>query len=59
VLLDAGADREDVRVEDDVLRREADLLGEQLVGALQMATFRSTVSAWPCSSNAITITDAP
>jgi hypothetical protein len=26
VLLDAGRDREDVRVEDDVLGREADLL---------------------------------
>ena len=29
VLLDARGDGEDVRVEDDVLRREADLLGEQ------------------------------
>ena len=34
VLLDPGRDREDVRVEDDVLGREADLLGEQRVGAL-------------------------
>ena len=33
VLLDAGGDREDVRVEDDVLGREADLLGQQLVGS--------------------------
>ena len=33
VLLDAGGDREHVRVEDDVLGREADLLGQQLVGA--------------------------
>ena len=33
VLLDAGRDREDVGVEDDVLRREADLFGEDLVGA--------------------------
>ena len=32
VLLDAGGDGEDVRVEDDVFRREADVLGEQLVG---------------------------
>ena len=32
VLLDAGGDREDVRVEDDVLGRKADLLGEELVG---------------------------
>ena len=34
VLLDAGGDREDVRVEDDVLGREADLLGEDAIGAL-------------------------
>jgi hypothetical protein len=33
VLLDAGRDREDVRIEDDVFRREADFLGQQLVGA--------------------------
>ena len=34
VLLDAGADGEDVRVEDDVAGREADLLGQQPVGPL-------------------------
>jgi hypothetical protein len=34
VLLDAGGHREDVRVEDDVLGREADLLGEDAVAAL-------------------------
>ena len=34
VLLDAGADGQDVGVEDDVRGREADLLGQQLVGAL-------------------------
>ena len=33
VLLDAGGDGEDVRVEDDVFGREADLLGQELVGA--------------------------
>ena len=32
VLVDARGDGEDVRVEDDVLGREADLFGEQLVG---------------------------
>ena len=32
VLLDAGGDGEDVGVEDDVLGREADLLGEDAVG---------------------------
>ena len=34
VLFDAGGDREDVRIEDDVFGREADLLHEQLVAAL-------------------------
>ena len=34
VLLDAGRDREDVRVEDDRLRIEADLVDEQPIGAL-------------------------
>ena len=33
VLLHAGRDGEDVRVEDDVLGREADLLGQDPVGA--------------------------
>ena len=34
VLLDAGRHGEDVGIEDDVLGRKADLLGQQLVGAL-------------------------
>ena len=34
VLLNARADGEDVGVEDDVLRREADLPGQQVVGAV-------------------------
>ena len=34
VLLDAGGDGEDVGIEDDVFRRETDLLGQELVGAL-------------------------
>src|ERR687898_802166 len=33
VLLDAGGDGEDIRVEDDVLRREVHLFGKYLVGA--------------------------
>ena len=33
VLLHAGRDREDVRVEDDVFRREADLVHQDVVGA--------------------------
>ena len=34
MLLDPGRDGEDVRVEDDVLRREADVVDEQAVRAL-------------------------
>ena len=33
MFLDAGGDGEDVRIEDDVLRREADFFGEDAVGA--------------------------
>ena len=33
VLLDARGHRQHVGIEDDVLRREPDLLGEQVVGA--------------------------
>ena len=60
VLLDAGRDREDVRVEDDVLGRETRPVSvSSRYERLQMSTLRSTVSAWPCSSNAITTTAAP
>ena len=34
VLLDAGGNREDIGIENDVFRREADRLGQELVGAL-------------------------
>ena len=34
VLLHAGGDGEDVGIEDDVLGRQADFFGQQLVGAL-------------------------
>ncbi len=40
VFLDAGGDREDIRVEDDVLRREADLLGQNLVERAQISILR-------------------
>ena len=55
------ADGEDVRVEDDVLRREADFFGQQLDRpARQM---RDLVvdrrRPGPASSNAITTTAAP
>ena len=32
MLLDPGRNREHIRIEDDILRREADLFGEELVG---------------------------
>jgi hypothetical protein len=59
VLLDARRDREDVGVEDDVLGREADLAREQAIGALADRDLALAVSAWPCSSKAITTTPAP
>ena len=59
VLLDAGRDGEDVRVEDDVLGRKAGLLGQQLVGPGADLDLARRVSAWPCSSKAITTTAAP
>ena len=49
VLLDAGADGEDVGVEDDVLGREAGLDGQQADGhAGRCASFRSTDLGLPC-----------
>ena len=59
VLLDPGRDREHVRVEDQVLRPEPDLLRQQVVGAAADPVRRSTSVAWPSSSNAITTTPAP
>ena len=60
VLLDAGGHGQDVRIENDVLRREADFLRQDAVGALaNSGSSRSRVSAWPRSSNAITTTAAP
>jgi hypothetical protein len=49
VFFDTGRNGEDVGIEDDVFGREANFF----------ETLRSTVSAWPCSSNAITTTAAP
>ena len=60
MLLDAGGDGKDVGIEDDVFGREADFLGQELVGALADLEFaRRRVSAWPFSSKAITTTAAP
>ena len=54
-----GRDGEDVRVEDDVLRREPGLAVSRSYARPRISTLRSTVSAWPCSSKAITTTPAP
>ena len=60
VLFDARGDGQDVRIEDDVLGRHADLLGQQLVGPLgRCAPCRRLSVACPCSSKAITTTAAP
>ena len=60
VLLDARADGEHVRIEDDVVRREADLFGQQLVGAPgRSRACAPPMSAWPSSSKAMTMTAAP
>lgn len=59
VLFNASCDREDVRVEDDIFSREANLFGEDFVRPTANLDFRARVSAWPCSSKAITTTAAP
>ncbi len=59
VLLDAGRDGEDVRIEDDVLRRETGLLGQQLVGAGAYLDLARPGVGLPCSSKAMTTTAAP
>ena len=60
VLLDAGGDREDVRVEDDVLGRGS--RPRRRGSGRRVRRSRScarSVSAWPFSSNAITTAAAP
>ena len=47
VLLDARCHGEDVRIEDDILGREAGVFGQELVGAGTDWTLRSSVSACP------------
>jgi hypothetical protein len=59
VFLDAGGDGEDVRVEDDVFRREADLFGEQLVGARADFDLARVGVGLAGSSKAMTMTAAP
>ncbi len=39
VLLHPGRDRQDIRIEDDVLRRKADFLGQNAIGALANLNF--------------------
>ena len=59
VLGDAGGDREHVRVEDDVLGREPDLLREQVVGPAADLHLALGGVGLPLSSNAMTTTPAP
>ena len=59
VLLDAGGDGEDVGVEDDVFGGKPIPIQQVSVGALaDFGLARLKVSAWPCSSKAMTITAA-
>jgi hypothetical protein len=46
-------------IKNNVLGRESDHLGQNLVRTRQMSNRRSSVSAWPFVSNAMTITAAP
>jgi hypothetical protein len=48
-----------VRVEDDVFGGKPTCVVSSSYAREQMATLRSIVSAWPCSSKAITTTAAP
>ena len=60
VLLHAGGDGEDVRIEDDVLRRKADAVDQDVVGARGDRRLASrTCRPGRLSSNAITTTAAP
>ena len=56
MLLDARRHGEDVRVEDDVLGRESDLVDEQIVGALADLLAALEVVGLPSSSKAMTTT---
>jgi hypothetical protein len=59
VLLDPGRDREHVRVEDDVVRREARLSRQDAEGALGDLDLPLDARRLACSSNAMTTTAAP
>ena len=59
VLLDTGRDGENIRIENDVLGREADLLGEQLVGSLADRDLALDGIGLALSSKAMTTTAAP
>jgi len=59
VGLDASGDRKNVRIEDNVFGRKPGHFGEQAVAALADPDLAIDVSAWPCSSKAITTTAAP
>jgi len=66
VLVDAGGNRKDVGVENDVFGREVESLAQQAIGAradrnlaLAGVCLASLMSAWPRSSKAITTAAAP
>ena len=59
MFVDARRDRKNIRIEDDVLGRKAGVFRQNLIGARANSTLRSSVSAWPFSSKAITTTAAP
>jgi hypothetical protein len=59
VLLDAGGDGEDVRVEDDVLGGSRPARSAARRRGCRSRPCRSSVSAWPTSSKAMTTTAAP
>lgn len=59
MLFNPGGDSEDVRVENDIFRREADFLGEDFVRPTANLDFPCAGIGLPCSSKAITTTAAP
>ena len=59
VLVDAGRDREHVRVDDDVLGRKADAIDEQIVARRATSIGARSLSAWPRSSKHMTTAAAP
>ena len=59
MLAHPGGHRQHIGIKNDVLRRKIGLLGQQLVGRVQISLRRSKLSACPVSSKAITTAAAP